>query len=67
MTLEKTWAASSLEQSETKNTDLSKLAGKWSAHVRVTISNPVVVQQGPVEQHLHINSQVVSHPYKQPA
>lgn len=52
MKLEQAWHASSVGASDAPNEDLENLAGVWSSQLQVTISNPGVVQQGPVVQRL---------------
>ena len=52
MKIEQTWTASSADQRDVENADLSGLVGMWSTQVRVSINNPACIHEGPIEVRL---------------
>lgn len=50
MTLEQTWTASAERSAGSAGTDLSGLAGIWPPRIEVRITNPAIIQQGPIER-----------------
>lgn len=49
MELTQLWTASSEDLSACEDAGLENLAGNWSAQVRVVVTRPTVIVQGPIE------------------
>jgi hypothetical protein len=52
--IEQKWTVSSVETEDRKNDDWSRLAGLWSSQLRVSVSKPFEIRQGPVANHFVI-------------
>jgi hypothetical protein len=64
MTLEKIWSVSVGGNKEENPSELMGLVGLWNSQIQITISNPSVVQEGPIVRHINPQSR---NPNKLPA
>jgi len=62
MKIEQTWTASSADNRDVENKDLSGLVGMWSTQVRVSINNPAFIYQGPIEIRLEHDDTEIPEP-----